>query len=69
MMLLAPLFISTLLPLLILASSFYENPEQDPLPPGKADDDSLYEKWGFEVNNIINGSKLGLVVNTSCRHC
>ena len=69
MMHLAPLFLSTLLPSLILASSFYENPEQDPLPPGTADDDSLYEKWGFEVINIINGSKLGLVVNTSCCPC
>ena len=31
-------------------SSFYDNPEQDPLPPTDADSaDELHRKWDFEV--------------------
>ena len=32
-----------------LASSFYDNPEQDPLPPGLESDQELRRKWDFEV--------------------
>ena len=34
------------------SSSFYDNPEQDPLPPssGDATEENLEEKWGFDVN-------------------
>jgi len=32
----------------IYASSFYDNPEQDPIPPQDSADD-LHHKWDFEV--------------------
>ena len=31
------------------ASSFYDNPEQDPLPPGPDPAEELHRKWDFEV--------------------
>ena len=33
------------------ASSFYDNPEQDPLPLEDTPED-LYNKWNFEVNSV-----------------
>ena len=34
---------------LATASSFYDNPEQDPLPVGGESDADLLKKWDFEV--------------------
>ena len=38
-------------------SSFYDNPEQDPLPPtGPDSDEELHRKWDFEVYCSTNAS-------------
>lgn len=37
----------------IVSSSFYSNPEQDPiLPPGLDSADELHRKWDFEVQRL-----------------
>lgn len=37
----------------VLSSSFYDNPEQDPLPPAGADStEELHRKWDFEVHSL-----------------
>ena len=44
---LAFLFLSPFAPVF---SSFYDNPEQDPLPPTNTDSaEELHRKWDFEV--------------------
>jgi len=48
-----PLFTQFLVLILLLvlvnASSFYDNPEQDPILPGKENLEELGRKWDFEV--------------------
>ena len=34
---------------IVAASSFYDNPEQDPLPAGGDSQEELLRKWDFEV--------------------
>lgn len=34
------------------ASSFYDNPEQDPLPSGPGQDEELHRKWDLEVGDV-----------------
>ncbi|KAL8707868.1 MAG: hypothetical protein Q9220_007152 [cf. Caloplaca sp. 1 TL-2023] len=41
-------FVVVILVLQCLGGSFYDNPEQDPLPPGPDTDDELHRKWDFE---------------------
>ena len=37
----------------VLSSSFYDNPEQDPLPPpGPDSTEELHRKWDFEVQSF-----------------
>ena len=38
----------------VASGSFYDNPEQDPLPLNRADDDAeLSRKWDFEVRSSL----------------
>lgn len=39
------------------ASSFYDNPEQDPLPSGPGADDELHRKWDAEVGHHIRSAR------------
>ena len=32
-----------------IATSFYDNPDQDPLSPKAAEEEKLHRKWDFEV--------------------
>ena len=49
----------------ILSSSFYDNPEQDPLPPAGPDStEELHRKWDFEVHSfydLLSNSSLPLI--------
>ena len=39
----------------VLSSSFYDNPEQDPLPPAGPDSiEELHRKWDFEVHSLMS---------------
>lgn len=40
------------------ASSFYDNPEQDPLAPVQDSPEELHRKWDAEVKTVCSGQKL-----------
>ena len=40
------------------ASASYDNPEQDPLPPGPDSAKELHRKWDFEVLQILSRGRL-----------
>ena len=49
------LFVTLALSGISASSSFYDNPEQDPiLPPISDDAEELHRKWDFEVLPLIN---------------
>ncbi|KAK3171046.1 hypothetical protein OEA41_003130 [Lepraria neglecta] len=43
-----PLLLIFVISSISIASSFYDNPEQDPLPPGPDSAEELHRKWDFE---------------------
>lgn len=47
------LFILVLCLLLQCHGSFYDNPEQDPLPSGPDADEELHRKWDHEVGRVL----------------